>query len=116
MIDLIGGRCVDHRATEFGGAGNDHLACFRPLLRQNNRHRLLENARFLAGNFPKRMAEKILMIEVDAGDDRNHGRENVRGVQAPSESYLEDGKLDSPLRKILKSHSGYALEIGGMRA
>ncbi len=76
--------------SEFGRPCKDHLARFRPLFRHDDRHAGLENSGFLAGDFPQRMPQKILVIEIDARNKRNHRRDNVRGIQAAAEAHLKN--------------------------
>ncbi len=56
------------------------------------------------------------MIEIDARDDGNNGRKNVRGVETSAEAHLEDAEFDAFAREAFEGHGRDAFEIRGMRA
>src|SRR5438132_6178207 len=62
------------------------------------------------------MAEKVFVVEIDAGDDADHGRKNVGGIEAAAKADFEHGEFSAGAGEILESHGGDAFEIGGMRA
>ncbi len=61
------------------------------------------------------MSQKILVVEIDS---RNHGddrRENIRGVQSPSQSHFHNRKLHPFPREGLKRQRRHAFEIRWVR-
>ena len=68
-IDAKDLRRLDDRAAEFLGASKNHFTGFRPLLGQDRRHSGLQDPSFFGRNLVQRVAQKVFVVEIDAGDD-----------------------------------------------
>ena len=63
-------------------------------LRPNNAGGALpSDARLLKCNRLQRIAEDMLVIQPDIGDDGEVGSRRVGGIQAPAETYLKDDEV-----------------------
>src|SRR5438270_13976613 len=62
------------------------------------------------------MTQKIFVIEIDAGDDRNHRMQNIRGVQPPAKSNLEHAEIEPPICEVFEGHRSYTFEISRVGA
>ena len=58
-----------------------------------------EDAGLLAGDLGDGVAEVLLVVEGDVGDDREQRIDDVGSVEATAEADLEDGDLDLLLAK-----------------
>src|SRR5215472_2690510 len=56
------------------------------------------------------------MVEVNTRNNRDDGRQNVRGIEPTAKPNLEDAKFDAFARKPFERHGGYAFEVRGMCA
>ena len=72
----------------------------------------LEDAGFLAGDSRQRMAEKLRVVEADVRHDGKHGLHDVRTVQPPAQTDLDDGNIDRGVGKILERHGRGQFEKG----
>ena len=113
LIDAKDLRRFDDRAAETLGASKNHLAGFRALLGENERNAGFQDSGFFAGDFREGVAEEVLMVEIDAGDDGDERRKDVGGVEATAEADFEDGEVHTLAGKIFEGHGGDAFEIGG---
>src|SRR6266478_1076473 len=106
---------LDYRTLEVLCASEDDFACFRMLLGENYGNRTLQDTGLFGCDFVQRVAEKILVVEIDAGDDGNGGRKNVGGIEAAAEAYFEDAEFDALTSERFECHGRDAFKIGRMR-
>ena len=57
-----------------------------------------EDAGLFAGDLGDGVAEVVLVVEGDVGDDGEEGVDDVGGVETAAEAYFEDGDVDRFLR------------------
>ncbi len=69
-----------------------------------------EDAGLLAGDLGDGVAEVVLMVEGDVGDDGDEGVDDVGGVEAAAEAYFEDGYVDFLLSEVEEGEGGEDLE------
>ena len=91
-----------------------HFSHFRLLRRNDSRHLRLQNSRFFSGDFPQRMPQEVFMIEIDARDDGNHRRHDVRRVQPATQSHFDHTEFHALPRKYLECQRRHALEVRGV--
>src|SRR5437667_3534292 len=101
----------DDGAAKFRRAEQVDLASFGPLRRNDYGNSGLEDARLFAGDFANRMAEEILVVEVNGRDEGNGGNDDIGGVETPAQADFEDGEVDASARESLEGHGGEAFEI-----
>ena len=53
-----------------------------------------EDAGLFAGDLGDGVAEVVLVVEGDVGDDGEEGFDDVGGVETAAEAYFEDGDVD----------------------
>src|SRR5260370_1769860 len=63
--------------AEILGASENHLTNFRALLGEDNRNSRLQDSGFFACDFLEGVAEKVFVIEIDAGEDGDKRWQNV---------------------------------------
>src|SRR5205085_995897 len=66
--------------------------------------------------FFERVSKKIFVVEVNAGDDGDQRRKNVRGVEPSAQTHFEDSEFHTVAGEAFEGHRGQAFEISGMRA
>jgi hypothetical protein len=69
MIDAKDLRRLDDRTAETLGASKNHFAGFGPLLGKDRWHSRLQDSRFFRRDLVQRVAQKVFVVEIDAGDD-----------------------------------------------
>ena len=109
-------RRLDDFAAETFGASENHFTGFRLLVGKDDRHAGLEDSGFFGCDFVQRVAEKVFVIKIDAGDDGYDRRKDVGGVEAPAQADLEDGEVHALASKIFESHGGDTFEISWVGA
>ncbi len=72
-----------------------------------------EDAGLFAGDLGEGIAQPLLMIEIDVGDDGEEGFDDVGGVEAAAESDLEDGEVDVAAGEVVEGHGGHGFEEAG---
>nr|BAL55302.1 hypothetical protein HGMM_F27B02C04 [uncultured Chlorobiota bacterium] len=70
----------------------------------------LDNPNFLPGNSLERLAEPLLVVKVNAGNDRYQGQHNVGGVVSSSHADFDNGNVNGMLSEEGKSQGGTYLE------
>src|SRR5256885_1229529 len=109
LIDLKDFRRLGDGAAEFLGASKNHFAGFRTLLGEDDGHSPFQDPRLFGCDFAQRMAEKVFVVEIDAGDDRNDRGNNVGGVETSAEANFKHSQFDTLARKKFESHGGDTL-------
>src|SRR6266567_3866555 len=104
----------DNRAGEFLGASEDYFASFRALLGQDEWDSGLQDPRFFRSDFVQGVAEKVFVVEIDAGNDGDNRRKNVGGVETATEADFEDAECYALAGERFEGHGGDAFEISGM--
>ena len=79
-------------------------------LADDYRHAVLDDAGLLACNEGKRVAEELLVVERDVGDDAEVGADDVGAIQTASQADLHDSHIDLLLSEILEREGGCELE------
>src|SRR6267378_2070120 len=115
-IDAKDLRRLDDRAAERMGASKNHFAGFGPLLGKDDRNSGFQDSGFFGCDLVQRVAQKIFVVEIDAGDDGGERRKDVGGIEAAAQADFEDGKVYALAGKIFESHGGYAFEISRVGA
>ena len=91
---------------------NHRLSILRP---RHHRATRLDNARFLARNLGRGVAQQVRMIKPNTRNNRNLGHINhVRRVQTTAKANLEHHDVALAFRKILQRNSRHQLELCGM--
>ena len=93
--DVAGG--ADGAEVEGGGGFADGLVGFGVLGEGDEGAVGAEDAGLFAGDLGDGVAEVVLMVEGDVGDDGEEGVDDVGGVESASEAYFEDGDVDRAL-------------------
>src|ERR1035441_2185204 len=73
-----------------------------------------EDSGLFAGDFGDGVAEVVLVVERDVGDDGEEGLDDVGGVEAAAHADFEDGDVDFALGKVEEGERGEGLEEAGM--
>ena len=60
------------------------------------------------------VAEVLLVVEGDVGDDGEEGFDDVGGVEAASHAHFEDGDVDFLLREVEEGQGGEGFEEAGV--
>ena len=76
------------------------------LRRGNDRDFPLNDSRFLARNFFERIAQPLLMIEIDRCDDSDIGLNRVGGVEASAQSCFQNDDVDPGFGEIFQRERG----------
>ena len=72
-------------------------------LANNYGHALFDNTCFLSSYLSQRIAQELLVVEADVGDDCKVGRDNIGAIKATTEAYFYDSYVHLLLGKVLKS-------------
>src|SRR5215470_700407 len=62
------------------------------------------------------MSKKLLVVEINARDHRDHGSKDIRGVKTPTQTHFKNSELHTFACKAFKCHCRDAFKISGMRA
>ncbi len=92
MRDEVGG--ADCAEVESGGRFADGLVGFGVLGEGDEGAVGAKDAGFFAGDLGDGVAQVVLMVEGDVGDDREEGVDDVGGVETASQAYFQDGDVD----------------------
>ncbi len=92
MGDVGGG--ADGVEVEGGGGFADGLVGLGVLREGDEGAVGAEDAGFFAGDLGEGVAEVVLVVEGDVGDDGDEGVDDVGGVETASQAYFEDGYVD----------------------
>jgi len=109
-------RRLNNSTMEFLCTSEDDFVCFRMLLSENDGNRALQDTGLFGCDFVQRVAQKIFVVEIDAGDDGNDRVKNVGGIESATEADFENAKFDARASERFECHGGDAFEIGGVRA
>ena len=112
MGDIRGG--ADGVEVEVGGDFSDGLVGLGMLGEGDEGSVGAEDAGFFASDLGEGVAEVVLVVEGDVGDDGDEGGDNVGGVETATEAYFEDGDVDFLFRKIRKGEGGEDFEEAGV--
>ena len=110
--DVGGG--ADGVDVEGGGYFADGLVGLRVLGEGDEGSVGAEDAGFFAGDFADGVAEVVLVIKGDVGDDREQGLDDVGSVEAASEAHFEDGDADFLLAEVEEGQGGEGFEEAWM--
>ena len=75
---------------------------------------LLEDSRFLSRDVDKSVPENPLVVECDPGDRDGFGLDDVRAVEASTETGLDDRDVDGFIREVHERERGHDLEERGL--
>ena len=85
------------------------------MLRQRDHNAVLPNdACLLARDFGQGIAEILLMIERDIGDDGDHRFDDIGGVEPPTHAHFQHRDLDRNTGEIFEGHHRQHLEEAGV--
>ena len=93
---------IDHARFVHGGGLFEHRIVGFVRFAQHEGDALLDDTRLLGGDLSDRIAQQRRMIQSDVGHHTYDGQQEVRGVEPPAESRLDDRYLDIALRKIIE--------------
>src|SRR5882762_1290693 len=116
LMDAKDLRRLDDRTAERFGASKNHFAGFGPLLGKDDRNSGFQDSGFFGCDRVQRVAQKVFVVEIDAGDDGDERRKDVGGIEAAAQADFEDGEVYALAGKIFESHGGHAFEISGVGA
>jgi hypothetical protein len=57
------------------------------------------------------VAKVLFVVEVDAHDGGNQGRGNIRGIEPPAQTHLQDADIDIARLKMQERNRGQDLEV-----
>ena len=100
------------RRSQLPGPPVDNMPCYPRSQAADHGNARLDDPCFLEGDLGQSLAEKFLMVPAHRRDNRNEGRDDVRGVQPSSHSHFEDGDVHIPFAEIEQGQNGQNLEIG----
>ena len=92
MGDVVGG--ADGAEIEVGGGFADGLVGLRVLGQGDEDAVGAEDAGLFAGDLGDGVAEVVLVVERDVGDDGEEGVDDVGGVETAAQADFEDGDVD----------------------
>lgn len=72
-----------------------------------------QDAGFFAGDLGDGVAQVVLMVERDVGDDGDQRVDDVGGVEASAKADLEDGNINGLLGEVEERERGQCLEEAG---
>jgi hypothetical protein len=107
---------LDYGTIELLCASENNFARFRMLLGKDDGNSRLQDTGLFGGDFAKRVAQEVFVIEVDTGDDGNDRVKNVGGIESAAEADFEDAEFDASAGEVFECHGRDAFEIGWMRA
>ena len=93
------------------GVEDGSRAVLRPFRADESRLAPSEDAGLLARDVLERGAEDVEMVRRDVRDDRDHGLEDVRRVEAPADPDLHDGHADTGAAEELERRDRHRLEV-----
>ena len=109
--DVVGG--VDGADVEGGGGFADGLVGLG-VLREGDEDAVgAEDAGLFAGDGGDGVAEVVLVVEGDVGEDGEERLDDVGGVEAAAEADFEDGDVDLLLGEVEEGEGGEDLEEAG---
>ena len=94
------------RRTHPGGLTFDHGHTLVRLRADHDGDAAFDDASLFKGDLGHGVAEKLLMIQRDGGDDRQAGRHHIGGVQTSAETHLEQGPVGRGAGKGQKGGAG----------
>ncbi len=100
----------DQRRAALAGRSRDDVARWGHECPQHDGHARLDDARLFEGNRLERVAEMLLMIEVDGGDGARNRRDHVCRVEPSAEPDLDHANLDRGAPKQLEGDRRRGLE------
>ena len=123
LIPLLGGARGgfwpghnSHRRIFLPRRPGDDLQRLRRVRRGDDRHAWFDDPGLFRGDLGACMAEPILVIELDVGDDTGERCDDVRRIKPATEAGLPNHQIALLLREITQRHDGYDLEeCGGRR-
>lgn len=89
---------------------------FRPGRRSHDRDSRLDDACLFGGNFRQCIAEPLLMVERDVGDDTGERRHDVRRIQPSTQAGFPNDQVAVLFGKKLKRHDRDHFKEGRMMA
>ena len=99
---------------ESDGAGLfERGLCLQQLWRAEGGDALLEDAGFFGCDLGERLAEVLLVVERDGGDDSSDGGDDVGGIEPPAETGFEQDDVASFAREMFEGHHGDDFKKGG---
>lgn len=91
--------------------GSEDCGGFRELAGGDDGAAGFDDARFLAGDRGQSVAEELLVVVVDGGDDAEDGIDDVGGVQPAAEAGFKDGVVHFVLREEEEGHGGDGFKV-----
>ena len=73
-----------------------------------------DNAGLLAGDQRQRIAQQVLVVVADVGDDAQQRRDDVGAVQPAAQPDFDDGDVHALAGKVVEGHGDAELEKGGL--
>ena len=93
------------QGTEHQGGIVEGGGRFRRALPHQGGGILLEDAGFLVGDLPDRMAEEVAVVEADIGDDGEVGLQDIGAVEPAAEPRLDHGDVDVGIGEPLETET-----------
>src|SRR2546426_312445 len=104
----------EQRHADGGGARDQHLRRLRRL-RGGHGDAAPDDRGLLGGDGGERLAEHLLVVEVDARQRRHRRRPDGGGVEPSAESDLQHGDVDGLTREVIERERRARLEHGGVQ-
>ena len=82
-------------------------------LTYDHRHSRLDDACFLGSYLREGVAEELLVVEADIGNDREVGHDDIGAVEATAETYFNDSNINLLFCKVEKGECGGQLKEEG---
>src|SRR5687768_6551655 len=102
--------------ARFGYSLREYAQRRQVALRCQNRYAGLDDAGLLTRNRFDGVAKVVGVIERDVGDNGEFGRDDVRRIQAATETDFNDGHFNASFRERKKSNGRRGLEKGWREA
>jgi hypothetical protein len=103
------GRADERRVMMLRGAGDDITGFVRQLANYDGPV-FLDDARLFRSDFFERVAEILLVVETDGGDDGNNRRDDIRRVKPSAHSGFDDGDLNAFTAEMFEGQRGRKFE------
>ena len=102
----------DEFCSTFAGDPGDDVVRLRRHGTHDHRDARFDDAGFLTGDIRERVAEVLLMIEVDRRDGGHDGLNDIGRVEPSAQANLDDAELDAGVTKQVERHRRRRFEEG----
>ncbi len=116
LIEAEDLRRLDDWTTKAFGASKNQFTDFGALLGEDQRHPRFQDSCLFSRDFFEGVAEKVFVVEINAGDEGDERRKDVGGIEAAAEADFEYGEVHALAGEGFERHGGDTFEIRRMCA